>query len=135
MHDSVSERRKAKTRQKGRAGVSLPECGKMAWYDEAFFYHIYPLGLCGAPKTNSYGKEEHRLRELHSRPSQFLRNEGIKFQRLSKRLASYALLLQDLRLPKLTHMAGKKVEYKRKVSAIPHLPSKQHERLPGKSEQ
>ena len=64
MHDSVSERRKAKTRQKGRAGVSLPECGKMAWYDEAFFYHIYPLGLCGAPKTNSYGKEEHRLREL-----------------------------------------------------------------------
>ena len=36
----------------------------MAWYDEAFFYHIYPLGLCGAPKTNSYGEEEHRLREL-----------------------------------------------------------------------
>ena len=36
----------------------------MAWYDEAFFYHIYPLGLCGAPKTNSYGEEEHRFREL-----------------------------------------------------------------------
>ena len=36
----------------------------MAWYDEAFFYHIYPLGLCGAPKTNPYGDEEHRLREL-----------------------------------------------------------------------
>ena len=37
---------------------------QMAWYDEAFFYHIYPLGLCGAPKTNSYGEEEHRLRVL-----------------------------------------------------------------------
>lgn len=36
----------------------------MAWYDKAFFYHIYPLGLCGAPKSNSYGEEEHRLREL-----------------------------------------------------------------------
>ena len=36
----------------------------MAWYDEAFFYHIYPLGLCGAPRTNSFGGEEHRLRDL-----------------------------------------------------------------------
>ena len=36
----------------------------MAWYDEAFFYHIYPLGLCGAPKTNSYSEEAHRLRAL-----------------------------------------------------------------------
>lgn len=27
----------------------------MAWYDEAIFYHIYPLGLTGAPKENSYG--------------------------------------------------------------------------------
>lgn len=34
----------------------------MAWYDEAVFYHIYPLGLCGAPKENSYGEPEHRLR-------------------------------------------------------------------------
>ena len=25
----------------------------MAWYDEAVFYHIYPLGLTGAPKENS----------------------------------------------------------------------------------
>ena len=24
----------------------------MAWYDEAIFYHIYPLGLTGAPKQN-----------------------------------------------------------------------------------
>ncbi|MDO4466226.1 MAG: alpha-amylase family glycosyl hydrolase [Bacillota bacterium] len=36
----------------------------MAWYDEAVFYHIYPLGLLGAPKKNSYGKVEHRLKEL-----------------------------------------------------------------------
>lgn len=36
----------------------------MAWYDEAIFYHIYPLGLAGAPKQNSYGEPEHRLRTL-----------------------------------------------------------------------
>ncbi len=36
----------------------------MAWYDEAIFYHIYPLGLTGAPKENSYGTPEHRLNAL-----------------------------------------------------------------------
>lgn len=36
----------------------------MAWYDEAVFYHIYPLGMTGAPKTNDYGEVNHRLREL-----------------------------------------------------------------------
>ena len=36
----------------------------MAWYDEAVFYHIYPLGFTGAPKENSYGEPEHRLRTL-----------------------------------------------------------------------
>nr|MCR5467935.1 alpha-amylase [Lachnospiraceae bacterium] len=36
----------------------------MAWYDEAVFYHIYPLGLLGAPKENDYGETVHRLREL-----------------------------------------------------------------------
>ena len=36
----------------------------MAWYDEAIFYHIYPLGLTGAPKKNSYGEPEHRLNTL-----------------------------------------------------------------------
>ena len=36
----------------------------MAWYDEAVFYHIYPLGLTGAPKENSYGAPEHRLNNL-----------------------------------------------------------------------
>lgn len=33
----------------------------MAWYDEAIFYHIYPLGLTGAPKQNPYGEPVHRL--------------------------------------------------------------------------
>ena len=27
----------------------------MAWYEEAVFYHIYPLGLLGAPDWNDYG--------------------------------------------------------------------------------
>ncbi len=36
----------------------------MAWYDEAIFYHIYPLGLCGAPKENQYGEPVHRLNSL-----------------------------------------------------------------------
>ena len=36
----------------------------MSWYDEAVFYHIYPLGLTGAPKQNSYGEVEHRLRDV-----------------------------------------------------------------------
>ena len=36
----------------------------MAWYDEAVFYHIYPLGMTGAPKQNLYGKTEHRLNTL-----------------------------------------------------------------------
>ena len=36
----------------------------MAWYDEAVFYHIYPLGLAGAPAENDYGEPVHRLRAL-----------------------------------------------------------------------
>ncbi|MBQ4482565.1 MAG: alpha amylase C-terminal domain-containing protein [Lachnospiraceae bacterium] len=36
----------------------------MAWYDEAVFYHIYPLGLLGCPHENSYGEPVHRLKEL-----------------------------------------------------------------------
>ena len=36
----------------------------MAWYDEAVFYHIYPLGLTGAPKQNSYGEPVSRLNTL-----------------------------------------------------------------------
>ena len=36
----------------------------MAWFDEARFYHIYPLGLTGAPHTNDYILKEHRLRYI-----------------------------------------------------------------------
>ncbi len=36
----------------------------MSWYDEAVFYHIYPLGLTGAPKQNPYGEPQHRLNTL-----------------------------------------------------------------------
>lgn len=37
------------------------------WYHDAIFYHIYPLGLCGAPRRNSLeGAPEPRLAQLHS---------------------------------------------------------------------
>ncbi len=36
----------------------------MAWYDEAIFYHIYPLGLTDAPKENTYDTPVHRLRQI-----------------------------------------------------------------------
>lgn len=36
----------------------------MTWYDEAVFYHIYPLGLTGAPKQNDYSEPVHRLNTL-----------------------------------------------------------------------
>ena len=36
----------------------------MAWYDEAVFYHIYPLGMTGAPKLNSYSEPVQRLNTL-----------------------------------------------------------------------
>jgi len=38
----------------------------MAWYEEAVFYHIYPLGLLGAPEYNDYTQIIHRLPELQS---------------------------------------------------------------------
>lgn len=31
----------------------------MAWYDNAVFYHIYPLGLCGCPHDNKGEKGNH----------------------------------------------------------------------------
>lgn len=34
------------------------------WYNEAVFYHIYPLGLTGAPKENRDGGVCHRMEEL-----------------------------------------------------------------------
>lgn len=36
----------------------------MSWYNEAIFYHIYPLGLTGAPLQNDYGETVHRLKTL-----------------------------------------------------------------------
>ncbi len=36
----------------------------MAWYEESVFYHIYPLGLVGAPKENPYGEPTDRLNKL-----------------------------------------------------------------------
>ena len=36
----------------------------MAWYDESVFYHIYPLGMTGAPKQNDYGEPVGRLNAL-----------------------------------------------------------------------
>ena len=36
----------------------------MAWYDEAIFYHIYPLGLTGAPARNDGSAAGRRLNTL-----------------------------------------------------------------------
>lgn len=36
----------------------------MAWYEDALFYHIYPLGLTDAPKQNPYTQPEPRIRQL-----------------------------------------------------------------------
>lgn len=33
----------------------------MSWFDEAVFYHIYPLGLTGAPSQNPYAQPVNRL--------------------------------------------------------------------------
>lgn len=35
------------------------------WYEEAVFYHMYPLGMTGAPKQNNEGKIVHRFEELN----------------------------------------------------------------------
>lgn len=34
------------------------------WYDEAVFYHMYPLGMAGAPKQNTEEEIVHRFDEL-----------------------------------------------------------------------
>jgi len=35
------------------------------WTSEAIFYHIYPLGLCGAPEWNNHSSSvTHRLDQL-----------------------------------------------------------------------
>ena len=40
------------------------EVQPMAWYEEAVFYHIYPLGLTGAQAENTYSEPVHRLNTL-----------------------------------------------------------------------
>jgi glycosidase len=35
----------------------------LKWYQQGAFYHIYPLGLCGAPAEND-GIVVHRLRRI-----------------------------------------------------------------------
>ncbi len=34
------------------------------WYEKAVFYHMYPLGMTGAPKENNVQQTEHRFGEL-----------------------------------------------------------------------
>ena len=34
------------------------------WYEEAVFYHMYPLGMTGAPKENKENEIKHRFQEL-----------------------------------------------------------------------
>ena len=36
----------------------------MAWYEEAVFYHIYPIGMAGAPRENKGEEVVHRFEEL-----------------------------------------------------------------------
>ena len=36
----------------------------MSWYENAIIYHIYPLGFCGAPKTNEGGEPVRRLEKV-----------------------------------------------------------------------
>ena len=35
------------------------------WYESAVFYHMYPLGMLGAPKVNEQEEVTHRLPKLH----------------------------------------------------------------------
>ncbi len=44
--------------------IIVTEEFSMAWYNEAVFYHIYPLGMTGAPKENDYGEPVERLNKL-----------------------------------------------------------------------
>ena len=46
------------------SNIFYQEAKFMAWYDEAIFYHIYPLGMTGAPKENDYSEPVSRLNTL-----------------------------------------------------------------------
>lgn len=34
------------------------------WFRDSVFYHIYPLGFCGAPASNDFKETENRIRDL-----------------------------------------------------------------------
>ena len=36
----------------------------MNWVNESVFYHIYPLGFCGAPQQNSGGEPQNRIAKI-----------------------------------------------------------------------
>ena len=36
----------------------------MNWVNESVFYHIYPLGFCGAPQQNSGGEPQNRIANI-----------------------------------------------------------------------
>ena len=59
----------------------------MAWFDEAVFYHIYPLGLTGAPAQNDYGEPVHRLNTLIPWISH-LKETGFTAKKLTKKGAA-----------------------------------------------
>ena len=37
----------------------------MKWYNNAIFYHIYPIGLLGVEKENDYKEIKHTLNDLY----------------------------------------------------------------------
>ena len=34
------------------------------WYEKAVFYHMYPLGMTGAPHQNTQASPDHRFNQL-----------------------------------------------------------------------
>ena len=60
----------------------------MSWYNEATFYHIYPLGLTGAPKENDYGTPVHRLNTLPLFESVGHGYETTDYKKLDSRLGT-----------------------------------------------
>ena len=34
------------------------------WYENAVFYHMYPIGMTGAPRRNEGGETVHRFQDL-----------------------------------------------------------------------
>ena len=46
------------------------------WYEEAEFYHIYPIGLLGAPRRNEGGEVVHRLERLTEEWLPYLKETG-----------------------------------------------------------